>query len=89
MKKILCMLVLGVVTATAAVYGEDVAVATKGALLYAADGRSLGAIQSVSSDGSAKVILEGKVLVVPASTISTKDGKLVTSLRKWDIVNRK
>jgi len=88
MKRFLCMLVLGLVTTTAAVYAEDVVVA-KGALLQAADGRSLGAIQKVAGDGSASVILEGKIYVVPASTISTKDGKLVTSLKKWDIINRK
>ena len=89
MKKFLCMLILGAAAAIAAVHAQNAAVATPGTLLYAADGRMLGPVQSLAGDGSARVILEGKMVTVPASTISTKDGKLVTSLKKWDIINQK
>jgi hypothetical protein len=60
--------------------------ATKGTMLFAADGGRLGPVYRVTSDGSAQLIIDGKMTTVPASTLSTKDGKLTTSLKKTEVI---
>jgi hypothetical protein len=62
------------------------AVAEKGKMLIAANGARLGAVYRVSSDGSAQVIVDGKMVTVPASTLSASDGKLTTSLSKNEVL---
>ncbi len=64
-------------------------VATKGAMLHSSDGVRLGEVDRVESDGSAQLIFEGKVVTVPASTLSLQDGELVTSLKKSEVMNLK
>jgi len=64
-------------------------VATKGAMLHSADGVRLGEIDRIQSDGSVQLIFEGKVVTVPASTLSLQDGSLLTSLKKTDVMNLK
>jgi hypothetical protein len=39
----------------------------------------------VTSDGAAQVIIDGKMVTIPANTLSIADGKLTTSLSKADI----
>jgi hypothetical protein len=62
------------------------AVAAPGKMLMASDGARLGQVYRVNSDGAAQVILDGKLVTVPASTLSTVDGKLTTSLSKRDAI---
>jgi hypothetical protein len=61
------------------------AVATEGKMLVAANGARLGAVYRVTDDGSAQLIVDGKMVTVPASTLSVVDGKLQTTLSKNEV----
>jgi len=69
----------------AAVAEEGAAVASEGKMLLAANGARLGAVYRVTADGSAQVIVDGKLVTIPASTLSVTEGKLMTSLSKGEI----
>lgn len=56
-----------------------------GKMLVAANGARLGAVYRVTQDGSAQLIVDGKMVTVPASTLSVVDGKLTTSLSKSEV----
>jgi hypothetical protein len=77
-----CMGVSVSVVAGEASAGVEVA---KGKMLYSADGKRLGSVYRVGDDGSAQLILDGKMRTVPAETLSVVDGKLTTSLSKKDV----
>ena len=61
-------------------------VAEKGKMLVAANGARLGAVYRVGTDGSAQVIIDGRMVSVPANTLSSVDGKLTTSLTKSQVL---
>jgi hypothetical protein len=61
-------------------------VAAKGKMLLAANGARLGTVYRVGPDGSAQLIIDGKMVTVPASTLSVTDGKLTTSLTKSEVL---
>jgi hypothetical protein len=61
-------------------------VAAKGKMLVAANGARLGAVYRVGADGSAQIIIDGKMVAVPANTLSSVDGKLTTSLTKSQVL---
>jgi hypothetical protein len=61
-------------------------VAAKGKMLVAANGARLGTVYRVGADGSAQLIIDGKMVTVPASTLSITDGKLTTSLTKSEVL---
>ena len=61
------------------------AVAQEGKMLVAANGARLGAVYRVTDDGSAQLIVDGKMVTVPASTLSVVDGKLTTTLTKGEV----
>ena len=61
------------------------AVASPGKMLVGADGARLGAVYRVSSDGSPQLIVNGKMVTVPAATLSMVDGELKTSLSKSEV----
>ena len=58
----------------------------KGKMLYTASGNRLAAIYRVAADGNAQIILNGKMVNVPASSLTAADGKLTTSLSKKDLL---
>ena len=62
-------------------------VAEKGKMLVAANGARLGAVYRVGPDGSAQVIIDGRMVTVPANTLSSVDGKLTTSLTKSQVLS--
>jgi len=62
------------------------AVAEKGKLLVTANGARLGTVYRVGPDGAAQIIIDGKLVSVPASSLSNVDGKLTTSLSKSEIL---
>ena len=64
----------------------DQAVASKGQMLVAANGSRLGPVYRVSTDGAVQMIIGGKMVTVPASTLSSVDGKLTTSLSKSQVL---
>jgi hypothetical protein len=82
-KKSLVALMLALASLSAV--AQDGQVATEGKMLLAANGSRLGAVYRVTGDGSAQIIVDGKMVTVPANTLSVADGKLTTSLSKADI----
>jgi hypothetical protein len=58
----------------------------KGKMLVASNGARLGPVYRVGSDGSAQMIIDGRLVAVPASTLSSVDGKLTTSLSKSEVL---
>jgi len=62
------------------------AVAEKGKMLVSANGSRLGTVYRVGPDGAVQMILDGKMITIPASTLSSVDGRLVTSLSKHQVL---
>lgn len=60
--------------------------AAKGKMLYGAGGSRLGTITRVTQDGSAQIIIDGKLVTVPASSISAVEGKIATTLTKNEVI---
>ncbi len=73
---------LGMVTAAQA---QEV-VAAEGDMLRDVKGGRLGVVRAVFPDGSVQIIIDGRVVIVPADTLSIKDGKLYTSLKKVEVL---
>jgi hypothetical protein len=42
----------------------------------------LGVVYRVAADGSPQIMFDGKLVTIPASTLSSSNGKLITSLTK-------
>ena len=60
-----------------------------GKMIYTADKHQLGAVYNVKKDGAAEVIVDTRIVTVPAASVETKDGKLWTSLtRKEALASR-
>lgn len=76
------------VQAAADVVAAGNAVATPGKMLYGPDGRRIASVYRVTSNGTAELILDGKLVRVPASTLSEANGKLSTSLTKRELTRR-
>ena len=75
-----------VVTSAAMAQDPGSAVAEKGKMLVTANGSRLAPVYRVGADGSAQIILDGKMVTVPATTLSSVDGKLTTSLTKSEVL---
>ena len=58
----------------------------KGSMLVAANGARLATVYRVGPDGSAQIILEGRMVTVPAATLSMAGGHLTTSLTKNEVL---
>ena len=58
-----------------------------GMMLYAANGYRVASIYRVNAEGNPQVILDGKLVTVPAATLSSMGGKVTTSLSKKDLAN--
>lgn len=82
------LLVLAVAAATFSV-SALAEVASEGVMLTASDGARLGAVYRVADDGSAVVIMNGKMVTVPVATLSRVDGKLTTSMKKNEVMARR
>lgn len=78
---------MSAVAAPSIAFAQDGAavVAKRGAMLYSADGKRVTNVYRVNDNGDAMLIYNGKMITVEASTLSEKDGKLVTSLTTADI----
>ncbi|GGA37583.1 hypothetical protein [Sphingomonas psychrolutea] len=55
--------------------------------LYASDGKRIGIVYRVTSDGTAQLIINGKLVSIPAASITAADGKFQTSLTKKDLAS--
>jgi len=82
------MLVAAVITSVP-VMAQDAApaaaVAAKGEMLYGSNGSRLGAVYKVDAAGAVQLIFEGRMLTIPAKTLSKTDSKLTTSMSKSDL----
>ena len=56
-----------------------------GQMLYSADGKRIAKIYRVNEEGSPQIIMDGRLITVPASTLTDMDGKVATSLSKRDV----
>jgi hypothetical protein len=83
---VVCSFVLPAVAEVPAADSAPAAVAKKGEMLVAANGARLGAVYRVAPDGAAQIIIDGKMVTIPASTLSTANGKLQTSLSKNEVL---
>ena len=54
--------------------------------LVDATGGRLAPVYRVGADGSASIILDGRMVTIPGSTLSVADGKLKTSLSKREVI---
>lgn len=61
------------------------AVAHVGDMLRDANNVRLSSVDSVNGDGSVSIIYNDRVITIPATSLSTVDGKLVTSLTKAQV----
>jgi hypothetical protein len=55
---------------------------SKGQMVESANGARLGVVYRVAPDGSPQIMFDGKLVTIPASTLSSSNGKLITSLSK-------
>ena len=81
-----CALATFTASAQNASSAATAAVAEKGKMLVSSNGSRLGTVYRVGPDGSAEIIIDGKLVSVPASTLSNVDGKLTTSMSKSEIL---
>jgi hypothetical protein len=81
----LAAMVCVLVTLTAAAQDVDTS-AVKGKMLTASNGARLGQVFRVAADGSVQMIIDGKLISVPASTLTRVDGRLTTSLSKNEVL---
>lgn len=80
------LVALACTLATLTAVAQNAAVAQKGKMLIASDGARLGNVYRVGPDGAAQIIIEGKLVSVPASTLASVDGKLMTHLSKSEVI---
>ncbi|MFD1613246.1 hypothetical protein ACFSCW_15680 [Sphingomonas tabacisoli] len=59
--------------------------AKAGDILFDANGKSVASVYSVGSRGSVSLLLKGKIVSVPGSSLSRVNHRLVTSLGKSEI----
>jgi len=59
-----------------------------GQTLRGPDNGRIGKIDRVFADGSVRLILDGKLVVIPGNTITAAEGKPVTTLTRRDIASR-
>jgi hypothetical protein len=81
-----CAVVTLTATAENASSGAGTAAVEKGKMLVASNGARLGTVYRVGPDGSAQIIIDGKLVSIPASSLSSVDGKLTTNLTKSEVL---
>jgi len=88
MKRLLALCLLGIAVAQVPALSQAATAASAaadGAQLFSEDGHRLGAVYKVIDDGSARLIVDGKIVTIPASTLSDVNGKLTTTLTKMQV----
>jgi hypothetical protein len=61
-------------------------IAARGTMVTAANGWRLGTVYRVGPDGSPQIIIDGRMVTIPASTLSVANGKVTTSLDKSQVL---
>jgi len=70
----------GFVPATAMAQDAAQVEVKRGSMVYTADGKRIGNVYRVSAEGDAQIIYRGKMISIPASTLSLDGKKVSTSL---------
>lgn len=74
--------------APAALHAETAAVAvTAGKTLYGPNGGRIASVYRVAADGRVQIILDGKLVTVPSTSLSEVEGKVTTSLTKSELLH--
>lgn len=60
-----------------------------GKMLYSSTGHRIASVYRVTSEGNPQVILDGRLVTVPATTLAEVEGKLTTSLTKRELARSK
>jgi hypothetical protein len=58
-----------------------------GKMIYGPNGQRIAPAYRVTSEGTVQVILNGKLVNIPASTLSDANGKVTTSLTKKELTS--
>lgn len=61
------------------------AAVSQGKMIYTSAGQRLAPVYRVTSTGDAQIIHNGKLVTIPASTLSEVEGKLTTSLSRKEV----
>ena len=84
---------LSVAIVSSAVAAQEAAAAglavTPGKMIYISTGQSLAPVYRVTGAGDAQIILNGRLVTIPAASLSDVSGKLTTSLARKDISQAK
>ncbi len=59
---------------------------SEGKMIYGANGQRLAPVYRVNSDGSVQLIMEGRLLTIPAAILSDVNGKLTSSENKAQLL---
>lgn len=59
--------------------------AVRGQMIVTSDGRRVGRVYRVTNDGSPSIIYEGRIVTIPATTLSLDGANLVTTLTEREI----
>jgi hypothetical protein len=62
------------------------AFAEKGKIVVTSNGSRLGTVYQVGTDGSAQIIIDGRLVSIPPARLSNVDGRLTTSLSKSEVL---
>ncbi|MDE2301319.1 MAG: hypothetical protein KGK11_02050 [Sphingomonadales bacterium] len=71
-----------------AVHAQDgvPAKAAEGKMVYGANGQRLAPVYRVNGDGSVQLIMEGRLVTIPATVLSDVNGKLTSSENKAELL---
>jgi hypothetical protein len=91
MKKLFMLIAMAITLAqfNAIAHGAENGTAAAGMPLRSQDGHSLGTIYKVAEDGSAKVIVEGRLVTLPVATLHAEGGTVTTTLSKSEVYRLK
>ena len=59
---------------------------SEGKMIYSANGQRLAPVYRVNADGSVQLIMEGRLLTLPATLLSDVNGKLTASQTKGELL---
>lgn len=65
--------------------GAPQASISAGRMIYGANGQRIAPAYRVTAEGTVQVILNGKLVNIPASTLSESNGKVTTTLTKAEL----
>lgn len=84
MKKLSLILAAALLPATAVL--AEPATPVVGKMLYSTGGKKLAAIYKLDAANAPQILLDGKLVTVPAATLNGVDGRIETSLTKKDLM---